>query len=44
VFASVLAHGLTDTPGSEWLARRSDRSSAADPRGPDRGPQEARAG
>jgi len=22
VFASVLAHGLTDTPGSEWLARR----------------------
>jgi hypothetical protein len=22
VFASILAHGLTDTPGSEWLARR----------------------
>ena len=22
VFASVLAHGLTDTPGAEWLARR----------------------
>jgi NhaP-type Na+/H+ or K+/H+ antiporter len=44
VFASVLAHGLTDTPGSEWLIRRSDRSSAVDSRGPDRGPQEARAG
>ncbi|HSS58859.1 MAG TPA: hypothetical protein VLK59_12680, partial [Solirubrobacteraceae bacterium] len=28
VFASVLVHGLSDTPGSEWLARRSDRSSA----------------
>src|SRR4051794_13632552 len=23
VFASILAHGLTDTPGSEWVARRS---------------------
>jgi NhaP-type Na+/H+ or K+/H+ antiporter len=44
VFASVLAHGLTDTPGSEWLARRSDRASAADPRGPDRGPQGAHVG
>jgi NhaP-type Na+/H+ or K+/H+ antiporter len=44
VFASVLAHGLTDTPGSEWLARRSDRSSAVDPRGPDRGPREAHVG
>jgi sodium/hydrogen antiporter len=22
VFTSVIAHGLTDTPGSEWLARR----------------------
>jgi NhaP-type Na+/H+ or K+/H+ antiporter len=44
VFASVLAHGLTDTPGSEWLARRSDRSSTGDARGPDRGPQGARAG
>ena len=44
VFASVLAHGLTDTPGSEWLIRRSDRASAGDPRGPDRGPQGAPAG
>jgi sodium/hydrogen antiporter len=23
VFASILAHGLTDTPGSNWVARRS---------------------
>jgi sodium/hydrogen antiporter len=25
VFASILAHGLTDTPGSEWVARRAER-------------------
>jgi NhaP-type Na+/H+ or K+/H+ antiporter len=25
VVCSILAHGLTDTPGSEWLARRSGR-------------------
>jgi NhaP-type Na+/H+ or K+/H+ antiporter len=25
VFASVLLHGLTDTPGAEWLARREER-------------------
>jgi sodium/hydrogen antiporter len=24
VFCSILAHGLTDTPGAEWIARRSD--------------------
>jgi NhaP-type Na+/H+ or K+/H+ antiporter len=24
VFCSIIAHGLTDTPGSEWLARRAD--------------------
>jgi sodium/hydrogen antiporter len=24
VFCSVIVHGLTDTPGSEWLARRAD--------------------
>jgi NhaP-type Na+/H+ or K+/H+ antiporter len=28
VFASVLVHGLTDTPGSEWLARREARRAA----------------
>jgi sodium/hydrogen antiporter len=31
VFCSILAHGLTDTPGAEWLARRhADRSPAED--------------
>jgi NhaP-type Na+/H+ and K+/H+ antiporter len=25
VFASILAHGLTDTPGSEWVARRAEQ-------------------
>jgi NhaP-type Na+/H+ or K+/H+ antiporter len=25
VFASILLHGLTDTPGSEWIARRGER-------------------
>jgi NhaP-type Na+/H+ or K+/H+ antiporter len=28
VVTSVLAHGLTDTPGSEWLARREAREQA----------------
>jgi NhaP-type Na+/H+ or K+/H+ antiporter len=27
-FASVIVHGLTDTPGSEWLARRVERAEA----------------
>jgi len=30
VFCSIIAHGLTDTPGSEWMARRAER--AKDPR------------
>ena len=34
VFASVIAHGLTDTPGAEWIARRAESASAAG--GPDR--------
>ena len=25
VFCSILVHGLTDTPGSEWIARRATR-------------------
>jgi len=29
VFASVIAHGLTDQPGAEWMARRAERQSAA---------------
>jgi NhaP-type Na+/H+ or K+/H+ antiporter len=28
VFASVILHGLSDTPGSEWLARREERAEA----------------
>jgi NhaP-type Na+/H+ or K+/H+ antiporter len=31
VFASVLLHGLTDTPGSEWLARREARPAPGRP-------------
>jgi NhaP-type Na+/H+ or K+/H+ antiporter len=29
VFVSILAHGLTDTPGVEWLARREARPAPA---------------
>ena len=36
VFASVLAHGLTDTPGSEWLARRAERPAPGRPGTPTR--------
>jgi NhaP-type Na+/H+ or K+/H+ antiporter len=32
VFCSVLLHGLTDTPGSNWIARHAERSGAADAR------------
>ncbi len=28
VFCSILAHGLTDTPGAEWLARRTEEPRA----------------
>jgi NhaP-type Na+/H+ or K+/H+ antiporter len=28
VFASILAHGLSDTPGAEWIARRAPRRAA----------------
>ena len=31
VFVSILAHGLTDTPGAEWIARRAGRSSSGAP-------------
>jgi sodium/hydrogen antiporter len=34
VFASILAHGLTDTPGSEWIARREERLAAGRPETP----------
>jgi NhaP-type Na+/H+ or K+/H+ antiporter len=36
VFASVLLHGLTDTPGSEWLIRREARPAPARPGTPRR--------
>lgn len=29
VLGSVIAHGLSDTPGAEWIARRSEKASAA---------------
>ena len=29
VFTSILAHGLTDGPGAEWLARRYERATRA---------------
>lgn len=28
VFTSILAHGLTDTPGSEWICRRAERGES----------------
>jgi NhaP-type Na+/H+ or K+/H+ antiporter len=36
VFASVLVHGLTDTPGSEWLIRRGARPAPGRPGTPRR--------
>jgi NhaP-type Na+/H+ or K+/H+ antiporter len=29
VLCSIVAHGLSDTPGSDWLARRAERQDAA---------------
>ncbi len=34
VVFSVIAHGVTDTAGSEWIARRSERRSAREQRAP----------
>jgi sodium/hydrogen antiporter len=31
VFASIIAHGLTDHAGSEWMARHAERAEAAPP-------------
>jgi NhaP-type Na+/H+ or K+/H+ antiporter len=33
VFCSIIAHGLTDTPGSEWIARHTEAAEAATRRG-----------
>jgi NhaP-type Na+/H+ or K+/H+ antiporter len=30
VFTSILAHGLTDTPGSEWVAARASNARPAE--------------
>jgi sodium/hydrogen antiporter len=30
VFCSIIAHGLTDTPGAEWIARRSEATNSAE--------------
>jgi NhaP-type Na+/H+ or K+/H+ antiporter len=29
VFCSIIAHGLTDTPGADWIARRSEAADSA---------------
>jgi sodium/hydrogen antiporter len=31
VFVSIIAHGLTDHPGSEWMARRAERKPEHEP-------------
>ncbi|MEA2381969.1 MAG: sodium/hydrogen antiporter [Solirubrobacteraceae bacterium] len=33
VFCSIVVHGLSDTPGSEWMARRAEAEAAAAPGG-----------
>ena len=30
VFCSILLHGVTDTPGANWIARRAERSGIAE--------------
>ena len=31
VLVSIIAHGLTDTPGAEWMARRAEAEAEAEP-------------
>jgi NhaP-type Na+/H+ or K+/H+ antiporter len=31
VFCSILIHGVSDTPGAEWIARRAERGAAVEP-------------
>jgi NhaP-type Na+/H+ or K+/H+ antiporter len=33
VFCSIVAHGVSDTPGAEWLARRAEGSAETEDRG-----------
>jgi NhaP-type Na+/H+ and K+/H+ antiporter len=35
VLCSILAHGVTDTPGSEWMARRAEEEAEAEAGGQD---------
>jgi NhaP-type Na+/H+ or K+/H+ antiporter len=30
VFCSIIVHGLSDTPGANWIARRTERTEAAE--------------
>jgi len=39
VFCSIIAHGLTDTPGSEWIARHAERRPLEPPRAAEREPE-----
>jgi NhaP-type Na+/H+ or K+/H+ antiporter len=34
VFCSIIAHGVSDTPGATWIARRAERQAAAAPARP----------
>jgi sodium/hydrogen antiporter len=38
VFCSIILHGITDTPGANWIARRSERRVAAGPASAGRSP------
>jgi NhaP-type Na+/H+ or K+/H+ antiporter len=29
VFCSIILHGITDTPGANWIARRAERTASA---------------
>jgi hypothetical protein len=31
VFVSIIAHGLSDYPGAEWMARRAEREPEPEP-------------
>ena len=43
VFCSIILHGLSDTPGSNWIARHAERVERAQPPGPGRAEQPERA-
>jgi NhaP-type Na+/H+ or K+/H+ antiporter len=39
VFCSIIAHGLTDTPGSNWIGRHAERRPLEPPRAAEREPE-----